>query len=242
MARRGYLAFRFDLEGIGDSISIGHNPENNAYSPVALADISDALKWLTTRFGCTEFVVAGICAGAYHAFKSAAALPGIDIRRAILINPLTYEFDYVHSRSTHSSEAIAARATWARDPERWRRLLTGRVHYGRVALNMLEYATRKVTSFVRESGALVVPALGSAVSRDLKTIRGLNRRLDLICADGDPGLDLLLLQARSETKAAIRNGDLTVYSIENANHGFSKKCMQERLVQTVVGLDTGDSS
>jgi pimeloyl-ACP methyl ester carboxylesterase len=61
LAASGHLAFRFDFSGIGDSASRG-----DALSPIEthLADVSEALDWLSTSCDVHEAVLVGLCAGA----------------------------------------------------------------------------------------------------------------------------------------------------------------------------------
>src|SRR5215471_18635799 len=61
LAASGYLAFRFDFSGIGDSASRG-----GGLSPIEthLADVSEALDWLTASCDVHEAVLIGLCSGA----------------------------------------------------------------------------------------------------------------------------------------------------------------------------------
>lgn len=74
MARRaaaaGFLAFRFDLSGLGDSA-----PRVPPLGVVesANADVSDALDCLRAIHGTRAFVLVGLCSGAIHAHHAAAA-------------------------------------------------------------------------------------------------------------------------------------------------------------------------
>lgn len=70
MARRlaaaGHLVLRFDFSGIGDSRS-----RTDGLSPVAacLADVQDALDWLTQSCNASEVVLVGLCSGADIALR-----------------------------------------------------------------------------------------------------------------------------------------------------------------------------
>src|SRR4029079_17249361 len=61
LAALGHLAFRFDLSGIGDSAS-----REDGVSPLEahLADVSEALDWLTASWRVNEVVLIGLCSGA----------------------------------------------------------------------------------------------------------------------------------------------------------------------------------
>ena len=82
--------------------------------------------------------------------------------------------------------------------------------------------TSRFTIYFSQESATGLP-------RDLQSIEKLSRSITLILADGDPGLDLMRIQAGSETRKAIAQGRLSTYNLSNANHGLSKKFMQEQL-------------
>lgn len=66
LASAGHTVLRFDFSGIGDSRSRTDN-----VTPVAscLADIQDALDWLTSSYGATQVVLIGLCSGADIALR-----------------------------------------------------------------------------------------------------------------------------------------------------------------------------
>jgi pimeloyl-ACP methyl ester carboxylesterase len=64
LAAAGHQVLRFDLSGIGDSESRG-----DGLSPLdgTLADIKEAVEWLSATCGARRFIVLGLCSGADHA-------------------------------------------------------------------------------------------------------------------------------------------------------------------------------
>jgi len=61
LAAAGHVVLRFDFSGIGDSGSRGDSLRPTA---AALADISEALDWLSVTCGVNEAVLLGLCSGA----------------------------------------------------------------------------------------------------------------------------------------------------------------------------------
>ena len=229
----GYLSFRFDIEGIGDSFSAGNNADNNSYSPVALHDIEQALAFLAEEYGCTEFVLSGICAGAYHTFKATAEFSRFNIIDSNLINPLVYEWNYDDPDDHLKFEAHTYRKS-IRDSKNWRRLVSGDINYRRLfrALKsyLVEFSARAISrlaGFFRQKPAAGLP-------HDMREIERLGRNLTLLLSEGDPGLDIMRLQARRETALAIKRGKLSTYTLNGANHGLSKKHMQDQLIQFFI--------
>src|SRR5262249_2906238 len=72
-AQLGHVVLRMDIAGIGDSTSRAGKAENVVYPPEALQDISSAIDYLRREWQAAEFHAIGLCSGAYHSFKAAAA-------------------------------------------------------------------------------------------------------------------------------------------------------------------------
>ena len=70
LAERGFLAFRFDLSGLGDSHA---RTDNRSYRERTLEEVAAAMDTLTQHHGVRRFVVAGLCSGAMNAHGIAAA-------------------------------------------------------------------------------------------------------------------------------------------------------------------------
>jgi hypothetical protein len=235
IASHGELAFRFDLEGIGDSVSIGNNEENTPYSPVALIDIDQALQYLTLEYGCDEFILSGICAGAYHSFKAATELPQHNIKEANLINPLVFDWNYEDPADYHKYEVHTYRSA-IRERASWRRFFSGDIDYRRLLTSVSRHVVESARHLGSDIAQMVTGSAPKGLPGKLRTLRELRRPMTLILSESDPGLDIMKLQARRETRAAIRDGHISVHRLLNSNHGLSKKHMQDRLVSTIIKM------
>src|SRR5206468_1987528 len=89
-AAAGDRVLRLDITGIGENPPRPGEPDNVVYSPRALEDIHDAIVWLRRQPGVSDLRVVGLCSGAYHAIKSAAA--GDPVSGIVSINPLTFHW------------------------------------------------------------------------------------------------------------------------------------------------------
>jgi hypothetical protein len=236
MASRGSTTFRFDIEGIGDSVSNGRNPDNNSYSPIALDDINSAMSYIESKYGCENFIVSGICAGAYHSFKSAANIENHNITKAILINPLVYQWNYENPEKRHIHKMYTYKNAF-RDFSRWQKLLTGQADYKRLVSALSQHTQKKLSGIIDRIIRLFRPAILTGVPGDLCKIEAKGRSLTLIIAESDPGFDILKLEAPRETRTGLDSGNITVHQIPKANHGFSKKSMRDRLITTFTSLN-----
>lgn len=66
LAAAGHTVLRFDFSGIGDSRS---RADNIAPMDSCLADVQDALDWLTSSYNVTQVVLIGLCSGADVALR-----------------------------------------------------------------------------------------------------------------------------------------------------------------------------
>ncbi len=79
LAADGFLTLRMDLSGKGES-----EPRRGAqYDEAVIADITEAMNMLETRFGFKQFVIGGICTGADNAY-----LAGFNDKRVCGLIPL----------------------------------------------------------------------------------------------------------------------------------------------------------
>jgi dienelactone hydrolase len=68
LAPAGFLTLRFDVSGVGDSQP---RPDHLTDAEAPLADIREAMDFLQGRYGTSEFVLLGLCSGAYQAHEVA---------------------------------------------------------------------------------------------------------------------------------------------------------------------------
>lgn len=85
LARHGFPSLRFDLSGIGDS---GRAAEDREYQEQAVIDIVEAMDHMVETEGRRDFVLAGLCTGAYNAM--AAAVQDRRVAGTILIDGHAY--------------------------------------------------------------------------------------------------------------------------------------------------------
>lgn len=120
MARRladdGWTSVRFDLSGIGDS----ERPhEERPYVDQVIADATEAMDDLEQRFGTRDFVLAGLCTGAYNALAVAANDP------RVVGTALIDGYAYPTLRYSVTNKARKAVEGW-----RWKRYIKRRLGLG----------------------------------------------------------------------------------------------------------------
>jgi pimeloyl-ACP methyl ester carboxylesterase len=237
LAARGFACFRFDLEGIGDSVRRGPGRENHPYPDTAIADALTTLSYLKERFGFKRFIAMGICSGAHTAFHAALHGDQLPIAEIVLINPLT--FRWVEGLSLSTSVQFADMASYrrsARDSSNWMRLLRGKVgiaKLSRVALTHMMTTGKAHMEAIRDT---LFPALASQLSRDLNRLFAIKCQITVVLSDGEPGRDILLAGAKRTASRAFKTGQIRVHAIPKADHTFSQSRSRRDVIARLNAL------
>ncbi len=233
LAAVGFATFRCDIEGIGDSVLRGPGRENHPYPDTAARDAEITLRFITERFGTHGMVVMGLCSGAYTSFKAGLFDSAAPIKELVLINPLTFDWHEGDSLDTQHFRAVAHYKGSMRRLDSWKKLLRGQVnviHLGGVALS---YLRKQIDSYINAVAERWFPSAGSLLSRQLRQIFGNDRKVSMFIASGDPGWDMVSATARYTSRKALKNGELHVEFIDDADHTFSPQDARLRLVAAV---------
>ena len=86
LAARGMVVLRMDVGGIGESVAAG--AENEVYSQRGQQDVAQAARFLQAHYAATQVHALGLCAGAYHVLRAAAA--GAPLRSVVSVNQLAF--------------------------------------------------------------------------------------------------------------------------------------------------------
>jgi alpha-beta hydrolase superfamily lysophospholipase len=221
-ARRGYIVLRMDLAGLGDSATRPGQPDNEVFSPAALDDVRAAIELVRNRYGAGDITLGGLCSGAYHSLRAAvAALP---VNRILLINPENYFWqegmsledlqlaDVVRNPGVYRERVLSAAA--------WIRLLSGNVNLWRVLKVYVNRLSLALESVLRDLARLVRIHLPMDLGWELEDLAARGVRVIFIFARGEPGMDLLKLQAGSAVKR-LRD-HCSVHVIDDSDHTFTR--------------------
>lgn len=74
LAARGYSSLRVDLSGLGDSMTGDHVTDNNT---LVAGDLDKSMNFLESEYGVKNFVLVGLCSGAYDTFRRAQEEPRV---------------------------------------------------------------------------------------------------------------------------------------------------------------------
>jgi alpha-beta hydrolase superfamily lysophospholipase len=222
-ARSGYFVLRLDLGGIGDSGTRLGRRSDEVFPDEAIADINRAIEFVRARYAISDIALAGLCSGAYHALRAAVA--GADVNRILMVNPQNYFWkkgmtleqvqlvEVVHNPGVYRQRLFSGKA--------WARILTGQTDVVRIGAIYLQRLHLAAATMTRSVGRLLGVRLSDDLGLELQHIVSKGIRVTFLFAQGEPGLDLLRLQAGSMLS---RLGDhCRVRIVDRGDHIFSRR-------------------
>lgn len=233
-AARGYSVLRLDLAGLGDSATRPGENGNEVYPPGALDDVSAAINFLRREFAVENVTLAGLCAGAYHALRS--AISGLHVNTVLLVNPLTFYWKQGSKLSDlQDAEVVRNPGIYAEkllSYTSWRKLMGGRVNLWRVLMIFLRRGLMTVGGSARDLSRLLKIRLPQDLGWELQSLASRGVRIVFLFARGDVGMDLLRMQGGSAVKSI---GDrCRVHIIDDADHIFSQGAARNKLLQLLT--------
>jgi len=221
-ARDGYVVLRMDLAGIGDSSTRSGRPNDEVFPPRALDDIRVALEWLRSSCGIQDMALVGLCSGAYHTLQ--AAIGGLVVRRAMMVNPETFFWSddmSIYDRQTAElvrqpaayRGKLLSRATWTR-------LFTGQIDVRYILGTLFGRLSLLAGSRCRDIARWLKFPLSNDLGLQLEKAAAQGVQLVFVFARGEPGIELLKLQAGSSLGRLRRC--LRIHIVDHADHVFSR--------------------
>jgi alpha-beta hydrolase superfamily lysophospholipase len=223
LAAMGFACLRFDLESLGDSVNRRPARENYPYPHSATADGRAALEFLRERFGYGRFVALGLCSGAHTVFHLGLEADDFPLEEIVMINPM--QFYWVEGMSLDTSRKFEDMVQYrrsVRDPRRWLKLARGDVNVRRLVEVVASQSRTCARAWADALAEAVFPRAAPRLSRDLRRLFAMERRLALFVSEGDPGRDILMAGARLTASRALRDGRIRLRMIPGADHTFSQ--------------------
>ena len=237
-ARQGLFVLRFDLGGIGESITRPARRDDDLYPEEALQDIRAASEYLRARYRIDELTLAGVCSGAYHALRAAVA--GMALRRILLVNPEHYLPHGETVDGLHLAEIVRNPHIYRgqiRSARAWLRVLRGDVKLWRILLLYWHRARLALHGVVGDWARRSGLRLRNDLARELEDVTARGIGVLFLFARGEPGLELLRLQTGSAFAAISES--CRIHTVDLADHTFSRlgprHAMAKVLTEELIG-------
>jgi pimeloyl-ACP methyl ester carboxylesterase len=222
-ARRGYYVLRMDFTGIGDSGGRPGRRDNDVFPAAALDEMRAGIKFMRDRYGIQELTLCGLCSGAYHSLRAAAA--GLDVQRILMVNPQNYFWKdgAPLDEGMHVAEAVRNPGIYRQrvgSLQAWKRVFKGEVSLLRIARVYTVRSFLTLELALRDAARYLRIKLPQDLGWELEDIARRGIHIAFIFSTGELGIPLLKLQAGLSLK---RLGErCPVHIIEGADHTFSR--------------------
>jgi alpha-beta hydrolase superfamily lysophospholipase len=218
---RGYVVLRMDLAGIGDSMTRPGRQDDDVFPAAALDDIRSAIDYMRESYNVSDVSLVGLCSGAYHALRAAAA--GIQVQRILMINPQNYFWnegmsltdlqlvEVVRNPGVYRRRVFSAAA--------WKRLLVGEVNLSRIVRIYFQRLHLGVITLLRGLARHLHIRMARDLGRELEAIIARGVAVVFVFAQGEPGIDLLKMEGGPVMERL--GSRCRVHILERGDHVFS---------------------
>ena len=230
-AALGYHAFRFDLNGIGDSPPV-RGPEGiSIYARDSTPDVKVAIDYLVAR-GCHRVFVMGICSGSYVAFETALADPRVTGQILMNVRLLERQDGYAWQgamQSYYKSTDFYRRALMRLDM--YRRLIRGQVDVAGIARRLRAVLLARVKRTFHQ--LIRSPAATQGLLAKLRSLSARGTDTLIIMAAEDDGRDYV--DFHFGTLGSYMRGDANfrMIVVEDTDHTFSNTAAQQHVIGAV---------
>jgi len=235
LAALGYLVFRFDVGGLGESLAAPGERENRLYHLGSVDDVKSAMTALGEARGVRRFVLVGLCSGAFLAYHTATTDPRV--AGQVLLNMFAFEWkegDPVApvERKTYSSNRFYARQLL--DRQVWRRAIQGKVDVRGIATVMAGRLWEQLRLDARDLGSRVLGRRAQTpVERAFHALCDRGVRSLMVFSDKDGGLDMIAPYLGTDAHRISRRTEFSIEIASGVDHTFASLASQQRLRQIV---------
>ena len=222
-AGNGYVVMRIDLGGLGDSATLAGSTNDEVFPTEAFDDVRATINYLRSRYGLEGITLCGICSGAYHALRSAAA--NLPVQQILMVNPQNYFWTKgMRIDELQLAEVVRYPTEYLHrlfSLASWRQLLSGGVNFPRVALVYVKRLFLAFDSTIRDLARFWRIRLPQDLASDLEAIAARGVRMSFIFARNEPGMTLLRLQAGSSIGRL--GNSCRIHILKDGDHIFSDR-------------------
>ncbi len=229
-ARHGYTVLRLDLGGLGDSDTQPRRPPNEVFPPAAIDDIRVAIEFMRSRYGIADITLGGLCSGGYHALRAAVA--GLPVQRILVVNPMNFLWsEGLTAENLQLEVDVARNVGFYRDrvfsAAIWKRIFTGQLNVWRIARIVVQRPLLNLRSRIYDCARALRIHFPGDLGWELQELGARGVKMIFVFARGEPGIDVLTLQAGSSLKRL--GGRCLIHVIDSADHIFSHSPMRNLL-------------
>ena len=223
MALAGFLAFRFDFSGIGDS---GMRDDDLPFEKSSINETQEAMNYLSSVRSINRYIIIGICSGANIAFKT--AYKDHRVIGVIGINGSYFDNQDPLGLSRNFENRIQSRYYRKQlfNYKSWLRLITGKSNLH----SIVGFLITKTKDFLYHSKDISCE-LNPSTKWNSLVERGVD--LFLIYSEGSQAFDIFRLTLENHLNELKTNGKIRLEVIKNSDHIFTLLWSQNVLTDFV---------
>ena len=213
LAQQGVASLRFDFAGLGDSSAPGVRARTHIYATPRTADLDAALALLATH-GLHSPVLVGLCAGAHHAYWTAAR--DRRVSGVFLVSLIKFVWRPGDSLSVAPRDQARAARSYVQglgDPEIWRRLTRGEVRLWTIGSSLLRRLVLRLGKSARRRER-------RAVRQAAVTLSSRGGRAHMLLGLEDASLEELETYFGRDGRGWAARPDFSVSIVDGLDHGL----------------------
>jgi pimeloyl-ACP methyl ester carboxylesterase len=230
LAALGARAVRVDFDGIGESDGDGDRyiDESKFFQPEIGAELTAILDQLEAEGKGSEFLLIGLCSGAYWAFRAAVDDPRV--RGTVMLNPSAFRW-----RSTLAMERYGHDWRILLRPDLWARLVRGELGTGKIgtfARLLVTRAKTRLGRLLRGRDREAEAAPDTSLQAEFDFLRETGKRVALVFTEEEPLVDEATV---ADALAQIdRWPNIRLVSLPVASHAFAPTAAQDLARELIV--------
>jgi dienelactone hydrolase len=242
LAGEGHATLRMDCLGIGDSDWLPEGPLAVIHHEERAADVSRAIDALEVA-GFDDISAAGVCSGAFLAFRS--ALKDARIRRLLLVNPqfwLPLSSEQLADARQGTFGSTSTYLAKALSLDAWRRVVEGQVDRSALLSILGEIAARGKKALMSRFPRLSIPR--SRLEIELSALGERGCQTLLVLGASDSAREIFAEHMAAANMASLPKG-LEIEMVQGADHVFATRGARgvfRRLLARVIGRDEREPS
>jgi pimeloyl-ACP methyl ester carboxylesterase len=240
-AAEGFHVLRMDFSGMGDSPAVNGGKENDVYATRFMLEARSGIDFLQTQ-GATNFVLMGLCSGAYVAYHTAIADPRVS--GVVMINPLTFHWREGDSLEIRLRQSFKSTELYKKSffrAETWRRIAHGDVAVAAIARELARRTRRRAQREVTAVLARLTGEIAEAtdIHRGFRQLCNRGTECLLVFGSEDGGIDLIEEHLGQDAIAMRKVPGFRMEVMEGPDHTFTPLWTQSRLQELVGAFLTG---
>lgn len=216
LALSGVDVMRMDLAGLGDSLPHEGYPSNKPYNDKLVEDVEAAMNTMEEITGRKNFLLFGLCSGAYAAMQT--AMSSTRVTDLVLANQLVYfvSADY-HKRLAAGAATSAHELDFPRSDS--------------FVYRSVRKMLRRITPYWSWPGEILSPyLLGGNLRRDLEQLATRGTRFAFIQSSRNDAADALSFSSGKWLRQLAQRGQASITTFDDTDHTFSPTHSQRALV------------